>query len=139
MGALRELVRAGERPDFLVGASVGALNACFFACAPDASGVEQLESIWCKLRRSDIFPVGFAGVLRMLGRGSLFDSRHLRTLVERNLPIRDLEQAKLPVHVVATNLSGATVVLSRGPRRKPCWQARRYRSHFRPCGSATTI
>ena len=115
VGARRELVRAGERPDFLVGASVGALNACFFAGAPDASGVERLESIWRKLRRSDIFPVGFAGVLRMLGRDSLFDSRHLRTLVEHNLPMRNLEQATLPVHVVATNLSGATVVLSSGP------------------------
>jgi NTE family protein len=116
VGALRELVARGERPDFVVGASVGALNACFFAGAPDSDGVAKLEAIWRKLMRRDVFPVSLGGVLGLVGgRGSLFDSKSLRALVERSLPIRTLEEAKLPVHVVATNLSGDPVTFSRGP------------------------
>ncbi|MDZ4760755.1 MAG: patatin-like phospholipase family protein [Alphaproteobacteria bacterium] len=38
VGALGEIVRAGERPHFVVGASVGALNACYYAARPDVEG-----------------------------------------------------------------------------------------------------
>lgn len=116
VGALRELVRHGERPDFLVGASVGALNACFFASAPDAAGVAELEAIWRKLTRREVFPVTVAATLGMMrGRNHLFEPANLRRLVERSLKIPTLEDAKIPVHVVATDLGGAPVTLSRGP------------------------
>lgn len=115
VGALRELVRAGERPDCLVGASVGALNACYFAGRPDQEGVAALETIWRALRRSDVFPVTLGGALNALrGGGSLFGAEALRGLLERNLAMRNLEEAPVPVHVVATNLSGAAVRLSQG-------------------------
>lgn len=115
VGALRELVRAGEHPDFVVGASVGALNACFFAARPCSEGVEALEGIWRGLRRNDVFPLTLRGALGWIrGAGSLFESTALRSLIERHLPLRNLEDAALPVHVVATNLSGAPVCLSRG-------------------------
>jgi NTE family protein len=116
VGALRELVLAGERPDFVVGASVGALNACFFASRPDSEGVEALEEIWRGLKRHDIFPLTWRSAVGWFrGAGSLFESAALRGLIERHLPVRNLEDAVIPVHVVATNLSGATVCLSRGP------------------------
>jgi len=116
VGALRELVRTGERPDFVVGASVGALNACFFAARPDEEGVAALEQIWLNLRRQNIFPITLRGALGWLGGGgSIFESAALRALAERHLPLRDLEDAALPVHVVATNLSGAPVCFSKGP------------------------
>ncbi len=116
VGALRELVRAGERPDLVVGASVGALNACFYAARPDAAGVEALEAIWRGLKRNDVFPLTLHGAIGWFrGGGSLFKSLALRRLVERHLPFRNLEDAAIPVHVVATNLSGAPVSLSRGP------------------------
>lgn len=116
VGALRELVRAGERPDFVVGASVGALNACFFAARPDSTGVDALESIWRGLKRNDVFPLTWTSALGWFrGAGSLFESRALRGLIERHLPVRNLEDTALPVHVVATNLNGAAVCLSRGP------------------------
>jgi NTE family protein len=44
-GMLRELMRAGVKADFVVGSSVGAMNAAYFAGAPDAAGVERLEKI----------------------------------------------------------------------------------------------
>lgn len=45
----------------------------------------------------------------------LFESTRLRALIERHLPYRNLEDAQLPVHVVATNLGGESVRLSSGP------------------------
>ena len=57
VGMLRELVRRGVDADFVVGSSVGALNAAYFASAPNATGVDKLERIWCGLRRRDVFPV----------------------------------------------------------------------------------
>jgi len=48
-------------------------------------------------------------------RDFLVASDALRQLVDRNLTYRNLEDAKIPVHIVATNiLSGGTVVLSEG-------------------------
>lgn len=115
VGALREIVRAGERADFVVGASVGALNACHYAARPDAEGVEALGAVWRGLKRNHVFPITLRGTTAWLrGAGSLFESAALRSLIERHLPLRDLEDATIPVHVVATNLSGAPVCLSRG-------------------------
>jgi predicted acylesterase/phospholipase RssA len=42
VGMLGVLVSEGVQPDFVVGASVGAMNAVYFAGAPDAEGVARL-------------------------------------------------------------------------------------------------
>jgi NTE family protein len=57
VGMLRELVRIGIAADFVVGSSVGAINAAYFAGAPHSAGVEKLERIWRGLQRKDVFPV----------------------------------------------------------------------------------
>lgn len=115
VGALREIVATGEMPDFVVGASVGALNACHFASRPDAAGVKELEAIWRSLRRQDVFPVTLRGALNLLrGSGSLFESHSLRRLIVRHLPIELLEDAKIPVHVVATGIDGSPKCISAG-------------------------
>jgi NTE family protein len=113
VGMLSELTRAGLEADFVVGSSVGALNASFFAGNPTADGVERLSAIWRSLRRSDVFPVTFGGLLRPTG--ALLDPGRLRRLIENNLTFRNLEDAAIPVHVVATNLGGVQVLLSQGP------------------------
>lgn len=115
VGALREIVATGERPDFVVGASVGALNACHFASKPDADGVKALEAIWRSLRRQDVFPATLGGALNLLrGSGSLFESQGLRRLIMRHLRIELLEQAEIPVHVVATRMDGSPKCISTG-------------------------
>ena len=116
VGMLQELVRAGERPDFVVGASVGALNACYFAGNPDQDGVARLADIWRRLKGADIFPLSMRGAFGWLtGSGSLFDPSGLRRLVGKHVPFGNLEDAALPVHVVATDLGGLPVCLSSGP------------------------
>jgi NTE family protein len=115
VGALREIVAAGERPDFVVGASVGALNACHFASKPDAAGVRELEAIWRSLRRQDVFPATLGGALNLLrGSGSLFESQGLRRLIMQHLRIELLEEAEIPVHVVATSMDGSPKCISTG-------------------------
>jgi len=117
VGMLRALTTAGVAPDLLVGASAGAINACFFAGDPSARGVEELERIWRGIRRSDVFPVSLLqGGLGALGlRSHLVDPGPLRRLLARSLPAVDLARTALPCHVVATDLAnGEEVRLSEG-------------------------
>jgi NTE family protein len=116
VGMLRALVAHGLVPDLVVGSSVGAINGAYFAGAPNANGVAQLEAIWRGLRRSEVFPIGWRGALGLLRRGFAVDPCGLRRHVERNLPYQTIEQAALPLHLVATDLlGGGTVRLSSGP------------------------
>lgn len=59
----------------------------------------------------------FSRIAGLLSRSpSLVDSGGLRALIEEQLPYRMLEDAALPLHVVATGqLQGNPVCLSRGP------------------------
>jgi NTE family protein len=116
VGMLRELIHAGVSADLVVGSYVGAMNAAYFAGAPSAAGVDKLEKVWRGLRRHDVFPVTFRSVLGFMGGAdNLIDSSNLRRLIEHNIPFPNLEDAPIPVHVVATNLGGAAVCLSSGP------------------------
>ena len=49
VGMLKALVEVGVTPDFVVGTSVGALNATYFAFHPDLEGVLELEKIWLSI------------------------------------------------------------------------------------------
>jgi NTE family protein len=117
VGMLRGLFAAGVEPDMLVGTSVGAVNAAWIAGWPSSEGVDKLAEIWTGLRRDDVFPIGWTAAMGLLGRGKhLISSSGLRSILERHMPYERLEQAQLPVHVVATELkSGRAMVLSSGP------------------------
>jgi NTE family protein len=107
---------AGIKPDFVIGTSVGAINASYFAGTPNAEGVAKLAEIWSGLRRSDIFPFTFASAFGLLGHPDhIVDPGRLRDLIGKNLPYARLEDATIPVHVTATNLQGMAVILSKGP------------------------
>ena len=118
VGMLEALAEAHVRPDFVVGSSAGALNAAFFAGRPDRGGVRALRAIWAGLRARDVFPFsplgGLLGALAL--RDHMIDPGPLERLVTRNLPYRKLEDAEIPVHVVAANvLTGQEALLSNGP------------------------
>ena len=117
VGMLRALVAYGLAPDFVIGASVGAINGAYFAGAPNANGVARLEAIWNGLRRRTVFPLAWRGLLGMPGHGGFaVDPAGLRRLLEQCLPYSMLEQASIPLYVVATDLlHGGTVCLSNGP------------------------
>lgn len=116
VGMLLALTEAGLRPDFVIGSSVGALNAAYFAGAPDPAGVQRLAQIWCGLRRADVFPFSLARLLGILRRfDSIVDPDPLRHLLETHLSFARIEQARLPLHVMATDQQGVSVRLSSGP------------------------
>jgi NTE family protein len=118
VGMLQALFEAGIRPDLLVGTSAGAVNAAWIAGRPDSDGVAGLTSIWLGLRRQHIFPISpWAGACGLLGRTNhVISNAGLRSLLERHLPYDRLEDAAIPVHVVATDLkTGHAVILSSGP------------------------
>jgi NTE family protein len=118
VGMLQALAARGVEPDLLVGTSAGALNAAYVAghgTGPDA--LAALEQIWSRLRRRDVFPLDpVRPVLAAVGAAaSLCSSAPLRRLIDAHLPYDRLEDAAIPVHVVATDVcSGREVLLSDG-------------------------
>ena len=116
VGMLKALAAAGITADMVVGSSVGAINGAYYAGAPTPAGMNRLDRLWRGIRRSDIFPVNLrtlAGFVRR--RDFLASSQGIRALVEKHLPYRNLEDAEIPIHVIATDvLSGSPAVLSRG-------------------------
>ena len=115
VGMLHELMLAQVRPDFVVGSSVGAINAAYFAASPDLECVERLENLWMGLTRRDVFPFTLGSALRMLRGGeNLIDPSRLRRLLEAHLAISRLEQARIGLHVMATDQQGLGVRLSSG-------------------------
>jgi NTE family protein len=117
VGMLRALVESGINADLVVGTSVGAINAAYFAGDPTPDGIARLGALWSGLKRTDILPLSWRGLFGFLRRRDhLVPSDGLRRLLDLHLPYSNLEDAALPVHVVATDiLSGEAVVLSRGP------------------------
>ncbi len=116
VGMLQALLECGEQPDFVVGASAGAINAAYVAADPSAAGARELERIWCALKRRELFPFNLGSVVGVLRhRDHLVKADGLRRLLERYLPYRQLEDAPLPVHIVAADmLTGQEVLLSSG-------------------------
>jgi NTE family protein len=115
---LQALAEHDITPDLLVGASAGALNAAFLAGHGfDTASIQRLADIWIGLRRADVFPFApHRQLLALAGaRPSLCSPEPLRRLITAHLACERLEDAVLPVHVIATDvLSGTEVVLSRG-------------------------
>jgi NTE family protein len=118
VGMLQALAARGIEPDLLIGTSAGALNAAFVAGHGfNDDALADLERIWIGLRRRDVFPLEPVRLVAAAsGRAaSLCSPAALRGLVERNIGIARLEDARLPVHVVTTDVrSGEEVVLNRG-------------------------
>ena len=114
---LRALVEEGVRPDFVVGASAGAINGAYFASDPSAGGVERLDRVWRGLTRRQVMPLRLQDLLRMaLRRDYVVDPSGLRRLLEQHLSYRLLEEAAIPMHVVATDMVlGSEVLISSGP------------------------
>lgn len=117
VGALRALFEAGVRPDLFVGCSVGALNAAFLAVDPTIERLDELEKVWRKLDRGDVF--GRANrlsttqaLLHAVRRDDhLYEPDALRQLIRSWVPLRDLGETAVPCHVVTTDLHTGT----------PCW------------------
>jgi len=117
VGMLQALAERNIMPDVVFGASAGALNAAWVAGDPTLADLDTLAEIWVSLRTRDVFPLRpFTGLLGFVGRrSSLVSADGLRSLVARYVRFKRLEDAPIPLCVVATEvISGKEIALSRG-------------------------
>jgi NTE family protein len=117
VGMLQALAERNIVPDRVFGASAGALNAAWVAGDPTLSDLDDLAEIWRSLRTRDIFPLRpLTGFLGFVGRrNSLVSAGGLRSLITRYVRFELIEDAPIPLCVVATEVtSGKEVAFSRG-------------------------
>ncbi|MBV8994237.1 MAG: patatin-like phospholipase family protein [Pseudonocardiales bacterium] len=118
VGMLRALFERRITPDLIIGTSIGALNGTYIASRPAIpETADALADIWLGLHRFEIFPPDpITGLLGLIGLANHFvPSAGLRRLLCRHQNIERLEDATIPVHVVATDArSGTERRLSRG-------------------------
>jgi NTE family protein len=118
VGMLRALYERAVTPDVIVGTSVGAINGAFIASRPPtARTAEELAEVWHDIGRGQIFPLNpLTGFLGFFGaRDHLVSDDGLRVLIKDNIEFARLEQAPIPIHVIATDLlSGRELRLSHG-------------------------
>jgi NTE family protein len=111
---LQGLLEVGECPDFVVGASAGAINALYYAATPTLQGVGTLSDLWKGLGSADVFPLSrLHGMMALMGRReSLLNPAALRRTLGSRIPVQRLEETVIPCHLVATSLhSGEEVIL----------------------------
>jgi NTE family protein len=119
VGMLEALYEQGITPDFLVGTSVGALNAAFVASrlhSPQTA--TELGRVWRGLQRQDVFPLSMSALVGGVcgRRDHLVSDRELRRLIRRYIQFEDLADAAIPLHLVAFDLiEGRELLLSEGP------------------------
>src|SRR6476646_2158200 len=116
VGMMHSLAAHGISADMVVGSSVGALNGAYYAGDPTLKGVLRLETIWRGLQRHDVFPITWRTLLAFIWRRDfLIPHDGIRKLIDDHIPYRNLQDAKVPVHIVTTDIvSGDSVVLSEG-------------------------
>jgi len=118
VGMLAELTDRGIVPDHVYGASVGAVNAAAYCGDPTPDGVRRLAEVWLSITGEDVFPRS-----RVHGPWKFFQrlpaahsNRGLRQMVEKGLLFERLEDAPLPLDIVATSLTdGRERWLTHGP------------------------
>ena len=83
-----------------------------------AKPIPGVPDVWRGLERDDLFPVNpWTGLRAFLGRARHFvPDRGLRSLLEQHMRFSALENAPIPLRVIAADaLTGDEVVLDRGP------------------------
>jgi NTE family protein len=119
VGMLQALAENDIHPDLLIGTSAGALNASWVAVhGMSAESLDELAAIWTALRRSEVFPIDVRHVVRAaLGLGTaVCSTQRLDRLVSAHAGIENIEDATVPLHLIASDLlAGTAECLSDGP------------------------
>lgn len=117
-GMVEALYERDIRPDYLVGASAGALNAAFLGGRDTTvSTAHELQTIWRDLRRNEAFPRRLRTFLGgAIGRRNhFFPNDGLRDLITEKLATGQIEDLPIDVGIVVCDLlSGEERLLERG-------------------------
>lgn len=117
MGVIDVLARAGVRPDLLVGTSVGALNAAFWAFHLGPRAGEQLLDVWLRVDQATFMGGSPVSALpRLLTRGHLFETGRLERLMRSVMPEgARIEASPVPLRIAVTQaVEGGRESLDRG-------------------------
>jgi NTE family protein len=133
VGALKALLEYGERPDVIVGTSIGSWNGAWLAQHPTLETLHGLDKVWRGLTSLGVL-LGVEGVhpalpptkaglrfliaARRVARGypSLYSDMGIRQLVARHVGDATFESLRLPLRIIATDLTrGTRAVFSSGP------------------------
>jgi len=115
---LRALCERGVTTDLVVGCSVGAVNAAFFAGQPTLEGTYLAAEMWRTVAANDVFPKSrLHGSWRYLERREgVYPIEGLRRVVSGFLSFDRLEESLVPLTVVVTRLEdGVEEWLTEGP------------------------
>jgi NTE family protein len=109
IGMLRALAERGITADIVVGCSVGAINAVSYASKPTIEGVHLAGDMWRRLTGEYIFTRDrLHGTWRFLAkRESVFSTTGLQALLDRVLRFERIEDASIPLVLVATRARDA--------------------------------
>ncbi len=107
IGMLQVLTEHGFVPDRIYGSSVGAVNGVAFAGDPTRRGVQRMTEIWNGLTRDTVYPQGrlHGPWLYFQQRESVYPNSGLRKIVTDGIDFERLEDAVVPVEVVATSMT----------------------------------
>ncbi len=101
IGVLEALEDAGLRPDLIIGCSAGAIVGALYAANPDT---KWLKKIFLDQKAADFFDFDFDDMFF-----SLSTNIHLRTFLNKNLPVANFEDLQIPFIAIATNLQTGTL------------------------------
>jgi NTE family protein len=117
LGALKALVEEGIQADMVLGTSVGSLNGAMYANDPTMNGIKFMEKIWHTIKARNVFtPSPLTPVFNITTFGLyLISPKNLRKLITENMPINRLEEAKLPLYIIGTDIkTGTEIVFNKG-------------------------
>lgn len=109
VGMLRALLRAGIRPDSLIGTSIGAITAAMVALNPAPPVIDDLVRLWASPEMNEVYGDSVPRQMRRFAtRNHLHSPAPLQRMLERHLG-RDLtfEEVKVPLYLVAASIERA--------------------------------
>jgi NTE family protein len=125
VGALRALLEAGIYPDLLVGSSIGAVNAAFFAihCLPQRD-ISPLEEVWKEAAKENLLPAShlWLTVRTLFNKHPASPVHRLKDFfidhgIDENLRFKDLPGVEL--FCVASDLNHSSLqVYGRDPNER---------------------
>jgi len=112
VGLYRAMTELGVRPDFVLGTSVGALNAAFVAAGVDP---DVVAAGWARLSFRRLFGFNWRFLVPGKAAPGLFSPTRLRRLLCADLPVARFEETEIPLSVVTTHMGlGEACVWERG-------------------------
>lgn len=116
-GALKALVEHNIQADLIIGTSVGSLIGAMFAYNPTLECVQIMEEVWGEVKRRDVFPISLFTSIVNFATSSQYaiSSKKLRKLISEKIPYTKIEETKLPLYIVGSDIiTGEEVVFNKG-------------------------